>query len=227
MKPVQRAPAAAAQALPSSLRRAMLRWGLAVPAAGLVGGCNGLVSRPALVKHTFLLDPPLPAPVAGPPKPIAVRVGAINVAAAFRGKQFVFRRGDLAYESDFYDEWFVPPATMLADAVAKALAAARVFQRVVPHGTAGSAEEFLLEGFASAFYGDARTTAQAAELAITFYLTAVDVPGSAPVWSKEYSARRPLAAAEADALAGALNAALGTILRDLAADLAAASLGKG
>ena len=139
----------------------------------------------------------------------------------------MFRRGDLAYESDYYDEWFVPPATMLSDAVAKALGAARVFQRIVPSGAAGNEGDFLLEGFASEFYGDVRTSARVAELAITFYLTTMDVLGSAPVWSKQYTARTPLNGAEPEALAAALNAALGMVLRELVSDLAQANITKG
>ncbi len=100
-------------------RRRMLSLLAGAGGAVLVGGCTSLVSRPAPVKRTFLLDPPLPPANAAPPKPLVLRVGAINVAAPFRGKTFVYRRSDLGYEADYYDEFFVPPATMLADATAQ------------------------------------------------------------------------------------------------------------
>lgn len=202
---------------------------LLLGAAGgmILAGCSSLVSRPALVKRTFLLDPPLPPAVGTPAKPSVLRVGAINVAAPFRGKAFVYRRSDLGYEADYYDEFFVPPATMLADATAKALAAARIFERVVPAGAAGNEGDYLLDGFASALYGDARQEGHAAaELAITFYLTPMDTLGSAPVWTHEYARRVDVAGATPDALAQSLNAALGAVLRDLARDLAAADLPK-
>jgi cholesterol transport system auxiliary component len=193
----------------------------------LLDGCTSFVSRPAPVKRTFLLDPPLPPANAAPPKPLVLRVGAINVAAPFRGKTFVYRRSDLGYEADYYDEFFVPPATMLADATAKGLAAARVFERVVPAGAAGNEGDYLLDGFVSALYGDARQEGRgSAELGVTFYLTPMATLGSAPVWTHEYAQHVALAASTPDALAQALNAALGAVLRDLARDLTAVDLPK-
>ncbi|MEP7208874.1 MAG: ABC-type transport auxiliary lipoprotein family protein [Casimicrobiaceae bacterium] len=205
-------------------RRQALRTLLAATALAVLPSCTSLVSRPAPVKRTFLLDPPLPQPGAGTPKPQVLRIGSINVAAPFRAKQFVYRKSELGYESDYYDEWFVPPGTMLADGIAKGLAAARVFRRVVPSGASGNEGDYLLDGFVTAFYGDVRE-APTAELAMSFYLTAMDSLGSAPAWTHEYTQRVPMTATTPDALAQAQNAALGAMLRELARDLDGANLG--
>ena len=50
-----------------------------------LAGCSA-VTRPAPVRQTFLLEPKLP-PAAAQPQPAALRVGAVNVAAPFRGKR--------------------------------------------------------------------------------------------------------------------------------------------
>jgi cholesterol transport system auxiliary component len=192
---------------------------------GVLGGCSNVISRPAPVKGMFLLDPPLPQPAGGTPKAAVLRVGAINVAAPFRGKSFVYRRSDLGYDADYYDEWFVPPNTMLADALARSLAAARVFERVVPAGAAGNEGDYLLDGFVSAMYADARTRGQlAAELAVTFYLTPMNELGGAPVWTHEYRERAPLSADTPEAYPQALNTALAATIQSLARDVAAAPL---
>lgn len=210
-----------------SLARRAIVLGLSAGVALAMSGCNSLVSRPAPVKHTFLLDPPLPPVASGVPKAAVLRVGAINVAAPFRGKSFVYRQSELGYENDFYNEFFIPPATMLADATAKSLAAAKVFQRVVPSGAAGNEGDFLLDGFVSALYGDARQAGRTvAEVTVTFYLTPMATLGGNPVWTHEYTQRAPLRTATPEALAEALNAAVGVVLRDLAADLATAELPK-
>jgi cholesterol transport system auxiliary component len=175
----------------------------------------------------FLLDPPLPAAAATAAKPGVLRVGTISVAAAFRGKNLVFRRSDLGYESDYYDEFFVPPATMLADALARGLAAAKVFRRVVAAGTAGNEGDYLLDGFAGEMYGDVRGGRNAAVLRITFYLTSMATPGTAPLWTREYAQRVDIAASTAQALADGLNRALGAMVSELAADLAAVDLPSG
>ena len=208
-------------------RRRAIVVGLVAGVAWGLTGCGSLVSRPAPVKHTFLLDPPLPPAAAGVQKTAVLRVGAINVAAPFRGKSFVYRQSALGYENDYYNEFFVPPATMLADATAKSLAAAKVFQRVVPAGAAGNEGDFLLDGFVSALYGDARQAGRTmAEVTVTFYLTPMATLGGNPVWTHEYTQRAPLAAATPEALAEAMNAAVGAVLRDLASDLANADLPK-
>ncbi|HZQ63308.1 MAG TPA: ABC-type transport auxiliary lipoprotein family protein [Casimicrobiaceae bacterium] len=205
-------------------RRDLLLTMLAASAGVLASACTSLVSRPAPVKAMFLLDPPLPQAAATPSKAAVLRIGTINVAAPFRGKNLVFRRSDLSYEADYYDEFFVPPSMMLADAIAKGLAAANVFQRVVPAGAAGNEGDYLLDGFVSELYGDARSAGAAAVLAITFYLTPMANVGGAPAWTHAYSQREDVGAPTAQALADGLNRALGTILRDLARDLAAATL---
>jgi len=192
--------------------------------AALLAGCGGL-TRPAVVKRTFLLDPPLPAAVTGEPKNTTLRVAPLNVAAPFRGKAFVYRTGPLAFERDYYDEFFVPPAAMLTDATARALAAARVFARVAPPGSSGSVGEYVLDGFVSALYADTRERARpAAVIAIDFYVSPATEPGTRVVWNRRYEQRATAQGDGPDALAQAWNAALGQLLADLARDLAAASL---
>lgn len=207
------------------MRRDVLKMVSGVSALAAIGGCTSIVSRPSPVKATFLLDPPLPPALPSPAKSSALRVGAINVAAPFRGKNFVFRRSDLGYESDYYDEFFVPPSIMLADATAKALASANVFKRVVPAGAAGNEGDYLLEGFVSELYGDARTSTRSmAVLTVTFYLTSMSTLGSAPVWTHEYRQQVELSGSTSQALADGLNRALGSVLAELARDLASAAL---
>ena len=128
----------------SSVATTRFPWVLAcaVVLFGLLAGCTNVISRPAPVKGMFLLDPPLPQTVGGTPKASVLRVGSTNVAAPFRAKSFVYRRSDLGYDADFYNEFFVPPGTMIADALARSLSAARVFDRVVPAGAAGESADF-------------------------------------------------------------------------------------
>ncbi len=204
---------------PSRARRAFPLLGIAMLALAL-GGCNTL-SRPAPVKNTFLLAPQAPQAVARP-KPGTLRVGAINVAAPFRGKQFVYRESELKYVNDFYTEFLVPPASMIHEATARALDRARVFERVVQPGARSDAD-YTLDGFVEALYGDARNaTKPSAELAITYYLTRSDA--ASPFWSKEYRRSVPLAGATPDQYASALSVAFGEILAELAKDLSTVEL---
>ncbi len=187
-----------------------------------LGACS--LSRPAPLKRTFLLDPPLPAAVATP-KPGVLRMGAFSVASPYRDRSFVYRTGDLKYESDYYYEFFVPPGPMIAEDVAKALSAAKVFSRVVPGAAAPEDGDYTLEGFVSDLYADTRQSPNMAEIAISFYLSRTAFP-AAVVWSRDYRQRQALKANTPDALAEAWNAGLAAILAELARDLAAADLKK-
>lgn len=198
---------------------------LVLAAVTILAGCSNVISRPAPVKGTFLLDVRPLTPVNATPAAGVLRIGSINIAAAFRQKSFVYRRSDLGYAADYYNEFFVPPGTMLADALARSLAAARVFERVVPAGAAGNEGDYLLEGFVSAMYVDARTAGRlAAEFAVTFYVTPMNELGSAPVWTHDYHERVALDADTPEAYAQALNGAVGAAAQALARDLAGANL---
>ena len=192
--------------------------------AGMAALASCGFSHPSPVKRTYLLEAAAPA-TAATAKPASVRVGVVNVAAPFRAKTFVYRESDLKYESDFYDEFFIPPATMLADATARALAAAKVFRRVVPASVTGEDGDYVLDGFVSELYGDARNAgAPQAVLGISYYLSPANVVAPSVIWTRAYEKRVPVEGKGPEALARAWNSALTSILADLARDLAAAEL---
>ena len=201
---------------PKRLAGALAALALAVALAG----CG--LTRPAPVKNTFLLDPPLP-PVVSAPKPGTLRIGAFNVSAPYRDRAFTYRTGDVKFESDFYNEFFVAPGPMIGQATSKALATAKPFARVVPAGTAPEDGDFVLEGFVSDLYADAREKPAAGVVGVNFYLTRTTFP-QAVVWSREYRERVALAANTPEALANAWNEALGQVLRKLTKDLVEADL---
>ncbi len=190
----------------------------------LLAGCSAL-TRQAPVRETFLLDPPKPQPVAQS-QPGTLRVGAINVAAPFRGKTFVYRVSDLRFESDYYVEFFVSPSTMLADQTERALEQSKPFARIAGPGTSADAS-WVLEGFASSLYADRREAGKpAAVIDVTYYLTPALQMEQTPVWTHEYHERVPMRDASAGAYAEALNRAFGEVLAALSRDLASAPLPK-
>jgi uncharacterized lipoprotein YmbA len=195
----------------NATRRSWTCAALAVLAMAL-GAC----SRPAPVKGTFVLDPPVPPPVAKT-QPGSLRIGAVAVGAAFRGRQFVFRESELKYETDYYNEFLVAPAANIGEAVARALAAAKVFTAVVPGGTADP--DWTLDVFVGSLYGDGRAMDKpAAVLSMTFFLRKGEA--SVPTWSKTYEKRVPFTTGSASSYVTAQNAALGEILAELSRDLA-------
>jgi ABC-type uncharacterized transport system auxiliary subunit len=204
---------------PKSGRRAALI--LALSAAVFVAGCS--LTRPALVKQTYLLDPKLPVPAAKM-QTGTMRMGTVNVAAPFRGRSFVVRSSEFMFDADFYHEFFVPPGVMIADATAQALVRGKVSTVVTRPGIAVDAD-WVLDGFVGALHADARDAAKpAAVLEITYFLSRDDGGASAPVWSRTYARRIAFATSDTDAYVSALNAALSEILAELVRDVTAAEL---
>jgi len=209
---------------PRVSRRQAIAVIASLAAAASLASCA--LTRSAPVKRTFLLEPAMPA-VAAAPRPASVRVGVVSVAAPFRGKAFVYRESELKYDADYYSEFFVAPAVMLAEATAKALTAANVFRRVVPFGAAADDADYVLDGFVSELYGDVRSpAAPVAVIVVTFYLSPTNVVAPGVIWSQEYRQRVAASSASPEAMAKAWNTALSAILADLARDLAAAELPK-
>jgi cholesterol transport system auxiliary component len=188
----------------------------------LLSACG--FSRPAPVKQTYLLQATAPAQAATTPRPGTLKVGTISVAAPFRGKSLVYRDGDLKYESDFYNEYFVSPSAMLTEGAATWLAAAGIFKEVLP-AAANADGNFVLEGFVSELYGDFRDDAKpAAVLTGKFFLIDNRVLSGVPVWQTELKQRVPLSSRSPDALAAGLNTAWAAMLADLSREFAAVKL---
>jgi len=191
---------------------------VAVALAASIASCS--LTRPTPVKQMFLLEPPAPASAVTPQSPLAARIGTVTVAAPYRDRAFVVREADLRFEADFYHEYVVAPAPMIAEAIARSLNEARVFSKVIPPGAPPEAE-FTIDAFVGALYADNRDIkSPAAELAVTFYVSRTD-RGLAPMWSREYRRRSALTAPSAETYTAAQSAALGEILAELARDLAA------
>ena len=189
---------------------------------GMLAACG--LTRPATVKQTYLLQPQPPTQAASAPRPGTLKIGAIAVAAQFRSRALVYRETDLKYEADFYNEFFVAPSAMLTESAGAWLAAARVFDNVLP-SSANANGDYVLEGFVSELYGDYRDAAKpAAVLSAKFFLIDNRSLNSVPVWQTELTQRVALSGRGSDALAAGLSAAWAAILNDLARQLAAAQL---
>jgi len=182
------------------------------------------LSRPSPVKDTYLLQASLPAQPVAAPRPAALKVGTIAVAAPFRGKVLVYREGDLKYETDFYNEFLVSPSAMLTESAAAWLAASHVFRDVLP-ASANADGDYVLEGFVSELYGDFRDAGKpAAVVTAKFFLIDNRTLSGVPMWQTELSQRVALSSRSAESVVAGLNSAWAAVLAELARQLAGVSL---
>jgi cholesterol transport system auxiliary component len=180
----------------------------------LSAGCLS-VSKEAPRKSYFVLQAERPAEETAPPSKPMVTVLPFQVTPPYDDRGFVYRTGELRYESDFYNEFFVEPAEMLARATRDWLdgsAAFRVASADVDYGAAG----VQLKGYVRAFYGDYRNPgAPAAVLEIEFLAH----DGAETVLQRSYARAITMNSPSAEGLAAAWNEALAQILRELEGDM--------
>jgi ABC-type uncharacterized transport system auxiliary subunit len=184
------------------------------------------LSRPAPERARFVLD------AVGPTPPVAARDGAaaagtveierVRVAPAFEREAFVYRTGESAFESDYYNGFFAPPGLLLRDTLQRRLEQTGLFERVLGSRRRGAAD-FLLETRVEDLYADLRERAQPrAVVAVEFALLDARSARLDVAFQKRYAAEEPIADLTGAAVAAGLNGALARVLAELEADLATA-----
>jgi cholesterol transport system auxiliary component len=171
-------------------------------------------------KRSFVLDvgaPPQETPANGA---IVLKINKLRVSPLFAGRAMVYRVADLQYESDFYDEWFVAPGTLVTQQVHQWLSRSAGFETVVV-GTNHVEPTHLLEGTVTEFYGDFRAAPRAV-LGLELHL--LDAIHERQFFRRTYHQDVPLSDQSSDALARGLTEALRAVLVDVARDIAAVEL---
>ena len=121
-------------------------------------------------KHFFVLSAKRSEKLSVSKSDAILRIRRFRISPGFEGKGFVYRKGNLNYTSDFYNEFFISPAPMIAEEVRKWLTGSGLFQHVISSGSPVE-PTVELEGVISALYGDFRNTeAPKAVLEIEFFL---------------------------------------------------------
>jgi cholesterol transport system auxiliary component len=121
-------------------------------------------------KHFFVLSAKRSEKLSVSKSDAILRIRRFRVSPGFEGKGFVYRKGNLNYTSDFYNEFFISPAPMIAEEVRKWLTGSGLFQHVISSGSPVE-PTVELEGVISALYGDFRNTeVPKAVLEIEFFL---------------------------------------------------------
>jgi Uncharacterized protein conserved in bacteria len=171
-------------------------------------------------KRSFVLDvgaPPQETPANGA---IVLKINKLRVSPLFAGRAMVYRVADLQYESDFYDEWFVAPGTLVTQQVHQWLSRSAGFETVVV-GTNHVEPTHLLEGTVTEFYGDFRAAPRAV-LGLELHL--LDALHERQFFRRTYHQDVPLSDQSSEALARGLTEALRAVLVDVAKDIAAVEL---
>ncbi|KRT64235.1 MAG: conserved exported protein of unknown function [Candidatus Dadabacteria bacterium CSP1-2] len=155
------------------------------------------------------------SPVSG----TVLEVRRFEISPSFSGREFVYRIGDLSYESDFYNQFFRPPSLLTTDEVRKWFSESGRFKYVVDSSNNVEAN-YILEGNVSELYGDFRATNEPkAVLGIQFFLIEETSTNPQIVFQNNYRREVVLSSNSPEELVKGWNEALEQILTAFAGDL--------
>jgi cholesterol transport system auxiliary component len=187
---------------------------------------TGCVGRKYVEKGSFALDVPPNGAASSSESDAVLRVRTLRVSPRYEGKSFVYRTSDLAYESDYYNQFFAPPDTMITEEVRDWLGSSGLFKEVVDY-TGQVEHTHVLEGEVIDLYGDYSergSSRSKAVLGIEFrFIHEIDAEPKL-IFQKRYRKAVPVASPAPDVLVRGWNDALQKILTELEADLRKAPL---
>lgn len=185
--------------------------------SGLLGCLNLEKSFPE--KRYFTLDASRDENISSPDTGKALTVRRFRVSPKYEGKGLVYRLDDLSYESDFYNEFFIPPASMFTEEIRKRLAGSGLLKHVVDPASLLDST-YILEGAVTALYGDYRVnTAPKAILEMQFFVLHETDSNPKIIFQSQYYKEEPFKNNTPDALVKSWNAAFNQILTEFENDL--------
>jgi len=184
----------------------------------LLIGCLNL-ERSYPEKRYFILDVSRDEDISSPDTGTVLKVRRFRISSRYEGRGFVYRLKDLSYESDFYNEFFISPASLLTEEIRKWVAGSGLFQHVVDPSSYMD-PNYVLEGAVTSLYGDyGVSTTPRGILEMQFFL--LDEASASPeiIFQSKYRKEEPLKGNTPDALVKSWNKALNQILTEFETDL--------
>lgn len=184
----------------------------------LMAGCVNL-EKGYPEKRYFVLDASRDEEVTVPDAGKILTVSRFRISPKYEGKGLVYRHGELSYESDFYNEFFVSPTSMFTEEIRKRLAGSGLFKHVVAPSSLLN-PTYILEGAVTALYGDySVSTAPKAVMEIQFFLLHETDSNPKIILKSQYHKEEPFIINTPDALVKSWNTALNQILAEFENDL--------
>ncbi len=177
------------------------------------------LSKDPPVKQRFLLDvesePQSTAKIGQRPVLLVEQAHALS---PFNGRSFVYRTGHNARETDFYNEFLIPPAEQLSQITRKWLRDHQVFPQVIESDSVLIADALLTIDLTD-LHGDLRVPDKpVARMAIRVSLVTAGASRKV-LFQKDYVASADVQGTQPEALVDGWNATTTEILGKLAADL--------
>ena len=187
-------------------RRALL----GLLAAGTLSGCASSLTKPAPEKREYVLTATRPSREPPPANGLVLLMRRFTIDPAYQDRGIVTRVDAVTVQSDFYNEFFVDPAQLVAGQVLDWIGAAGLFSEVVGPAS-GLAPTHVLEGHVVKLYGDL-SEAPSSVLELQLLLLDVRAGGNRVLLHPDLERRIPAAGPDPAALVQGWNKALTEIL---------------
>lgn len=183
----------------------------------LLNQCLG-VSKTFPEKRFFLIETGETKQLFSVPKQKTFIVRKVFVSQRFEGKEFVYRKENAVYESDFYNSFFIPPAHNFKEEFVRSLLKSGNFEWDASMHTRVNITHFI-ELNLSQMYGDFRTKEPKAviEFEVVVYEDKDSI--STPVFRKTYKQIQAIEKKDPEALVLGWNQGLTNAFNELNADL--------
>lgn len=152
-----------------------------------------------------------------PPKGTAFKIRRLSLSQKFEGKEFVYRRDNVNFESDFYHTFFISPSANLREEIAKGLLDQKIFEFDANQNARWEPTHFI-EVSVSDLYGDFRNEPKAILNLEAFVYTETGLNVTL-LLKKNYQKSISINKKEASDLVVGWNRALSEILKEMQQDL--------
>lgn len=180
-------------------------------------GCLG-ITKTFPEKKFYLIEVKDIKKVSDSPRPFGFQIRKISISQKFEGKEFVYRKDQVNYESDFYNTFFINPSANIREEIAKSLLSSNLFE------WDGSIQNpinntHFIEIYISQLYGDFRDKQALAILDFEVVVYTEKNSVSAPIYRKTFKNAIPIQGQSPEALTFGWNEALSNSLQTIVIDL--------
>lgn len=169
-------------------------------------------------KRFFLIEPTDTKQLFATPKPRTFLVRKVFISPRFEGKEFVYRKDNVVYESDFYNGFFIPPSHNFREEFSKSLILSGNFEWDANLHTRLSITHFI-EINLSQLYGDFRAKDPKAVLEFEVVVYEDKDSISSPVFRKTYKQQITMEKKDAESLVIGWNTAFSNAFSEMNSDL--------
>lgn len=179
--------------------------------AGALAGCTDVLDKPYVEKRYFVIEAARPSPLPAPAQGPILGTRKFRVSPGYEQRGLITRGDALSAKSDFYNEFFVAPGSMIEEQTTRWLAGSGLFQTVVP-ASSQLDPAFILEGALVSLYGDYGAQ-QSAVLELQLMVLDVRQSKDTVLVKEDYRITRPLADRRPETLVQGWNQDLAEALR--------------